>query len=432
MKRYVIISVVILAVHSVVYSQSNKIDSLLILLKADKPDTNKLFNLNRLSKEYKDIGSYDSAAYYANGALKLSKSILKENPDTKTKHTTQKNVCASYNTIGNIFNHQGNYPEAIKNHLTCLEISQSINDKKGIASAYNNLGNVSSVQGNNAEALRYYFASLKIMEELDDKKSIANTSNNIGRVYYLQGNHAEALKLFMASLEMYKKLGIKKGIAFCYNNIGLIYYAQGKYDESLKNNFASLKIREGLGDKLGLATSYSSLGIVYFDQAEMETDEAMRSAKFKQGLKSYLSSLEMYEALGDKAGVAATNSSIGNVYIKTGKYDEAEKYLQRAMDLSKRIGYKECIRDTYNGFAKVQSAKGDFKGAFKNHKLYIVYRDSIDNEDTRKKTVQSQMTYDFEKKEAIAVAEHKKELENQQALSDEKSRKQKIVLVGAG
>jgi hypothetical protein len=38
------------------------------------------------------------------------------------------------------------------------------------------------------------------------------------------------------------------------------------------------------------------------------------------------------------------------------------------------------------------------------------------------------MTYDFEKKEAVETAEHKKELENQQTLSAEKSRKQKIVL----
>ncbi len=38
------------------------------------------------------------------------------------------------------------------------------------------------------------------------------------------------------------------------------------------------------------------------------------------------------------------------------------------------------------------------------------------------------MTYDFEKKEAVANAEHKKELENQNALAEEKSRKQKVII----
>ena len=69
----------------------------------------------------------------------------------------------------------------------------------------------------------------------------------------------------------------------------------------------------------------------------------------------------------------------------------------------------------------------NFKEAFEYHKLYIVYRDSIDNEEIRKKTIQSQMTFDFEKKEAVANAEHKKELENQQVLAEEKNRKQKVV-----
>ena len=63
-----------------------------------------------------------------------------------------------------------------------------------------------------------------------------------------------------------------------------------------------------------------------------------------------------------------------------------------------------------------------------------MYRDSIDNEETRKKTIQTQMTYDFEKKEAVANAEYKKEIEKQAIIADEKSRKQKLIIgfVGVG
>ena len=39
------------------------------------------------------------------------------------------------------------------------------------------------------------------------------------------------------------------------------------------------------------------------------------------------------------------------------------------------------------------------------------------------------MTYDFEKKEAVANAEHKKELENQTELAEEKSRKQNLIII---
>ena len=87
----------------------------------------------------------------------------------------------------------------------------------------------------------------------------------------------------------------------------------------------------------------------------------------------------------------------------------------------------QCLRNTYSHLTELDSAKGNYKGAYENHKLYIFYRDSLDNEQTRKKIIQNQMTYDFEKKEAVANAEYKKEIENQQALAEEKSRKQNVV-----
>ena len=55
--------------------------------------------------------------------------------------------------------------------------------------------------------------------------------------------------------------------------------------------------------------------------------------------------------------------------------------------------------------------------------------DLVAEKEAQKKTIQSQMTYDFEKKEAIASIEHKKELENQKILAEEKSRKQHIIII---
>src|SRR6266704_3036039 len=95
------------------------------------------------------------------------------------------------------------------------------------------------------------------------------------------------------------------------------------------------------------------------------------------------------------------------------KFKQAGKYLLKAESVAKEIGEKENLRDTYILLTELDSSKGDFKSAFENHKSFILYRDSLDNEETRKKTIQSQMNYDFEKKEAVADAEHKNELENQ-------------------
>ncbi|MGZ4034731.1 MAG: hypothetical protein ACXVP4_07700, partial [Bacteroidia bacterium] len=110
-------------------------------------------------------------------------------------------------------------------------------------------------------------------------------------------------------------------------------------------------------------------------------------------------------------------------------YAEAKKYLNRGIDLATSIGDKECLKNAYIAFTQLDSTTGNFKGAYENQKKYILYRDSLNNEETRNQTIQNQMTFDFEKKEAIANAEHKKELENQQSLSEERNRKQKAIII---
>ena len=57
---------------------SRTIDSLLFLLKTDKPDTNKVIHSYKLCWEYTNIGLYDTALNYGNSALKLGEQLLKQ------------------------------------------------------------------------------------------------------------------------------------------------------------------------------------------------------------------------------------------------------------------------------------------------------------------------------------------------------------------
>ena len=378
-------------------AQQNKIDSLLLLLKTDKADTNKLNHLNKLTREYNGIGSYDSALFYAHSALKLSTVIVNGTKQSGVKQIAQKGKASAYNNIGVTYYNQGNFPEALNNQLVSLKIREEIGDQAGIASSYNNIGNVYYDQGNYPEALKNYFASLKLREAIGNKKDIATSYNNIGIVYDSQNNYPEALKNYFVALKIFEALGDPQGIAHSHNNIGVTYKEQGNYPEALKNYLASLKIREAIGDKDGIAYSYHNIGNIYCAQGN-----------YPEALHDYFASLKIREAIGDKAGIATSYNNIGIIYTKQKKYKEAEEYLMKAKELSKEIGYIEYLRDSYSDLTNLDSAKGNFKGAYENYKLHILYRDSLDNEETRKKTVQSQMTYDFEKKEAATKSEQEK------------------------
>jgi tetratricopeptide (TPR) repeat protein len=344
------------------YAQNRQIDSLLSLIKSDAADTNKVKHLYGACNEYRVIGEYGKGLSYGKQALALAQNL-----------SFKKGIVNSYNNIGNIYYVQGNYPEALANHFASLKIKEEINDKQGIGVSYNNIGIIYSAQGNYAEALKYYNQVLRIQTETKDKYGVASAYNNIGVVYEHKGNNAEALKNYFLSLKVKEEIGDTYGVASEYNNIGNIYSNQGKYAESLKNYLASLKIKEDINDKDGIATSFIN---------------------------------------------------IGTLYIKLNKKKEDELYLNKALQLSKEIGSKDNIKESYSSLIILDSITNNYKAAFEHHKLFIVYRDSLNNEETKQKSLQSAMQYEFDKKEIATKAEQDK----LDAINAEEKKKQQIVI----
>ena len=373
--KYYLLGLTICFCNLTLFAQNKNIDSLLTLLKNDKPDTNKVIHSYKLCSEYMRIGEYDNALHFGNVALQLAQKL-----------NFKKGVSKSYNSIGNVYYRQGNYPEALKNHFTSLKLKEAIGDKAGIADSYNNIGNV----------------------------------------YYNQGNYPDALKNHFASLQLQEAIGDKKGIATSYNNIGNVYCKQCNYPDALKNYFASLQVKEAIGDKAGIANSYSNIGSVYFSRAELlqsPDSAAGREQLFNDALNNDFASLQLREAIGDKDGIASSYINIGAVYTKQKKFKEAREYLMKAKKISIETGSKERIKNSYSGLSVVDSATGNYKSEIINYKLFILYRDSLDNDQTKKKTIQSTMQYEFDKKEIASRAEQDKK----DAVQQSEAKREKVI-----
>jgi len=377
-------------IHSFCFSQiinsnsekNRTADSLLFILKTGKNDTCKINALNILSRQLAQTGKYDSAFKLAEQAKNIGIKILSKLPGVK------KGLGTAYNNIGLSYYYRGNYPEALNNYFISKKIREEIGDKKGIAFSYNNIGLVYAHLGNYPEALKNHFAALKIREEIADKSAIAGSYNNIGNIYYSQRNYADALKNQEAALKAKLEAGDKHGIAASYNNIGSIFQDQLNYPGALQNYSASLKVMEEIGDKRGEATCYINIGISTY---ELGNDQ--------EALKHFFAALKISEAIGDRHGVGYCNANIGNVYMRQKKYKRTENYLKKALAVFKETGEKECMKVSYKALSDFEKTQENFKKAYENHKLYILYRDSLVNEENTKKTVETQMQYEFNKKE---------------------------------
>jgi serine phosphatase RsbU (regulator of sigma subunit) len=110
-------------------------------------------------------------------------------------------------------------------------------------------------------------------------------------------------------------------------------------------------------------------------------------------------------------------------------YAEAEKYLLLALEKAKEIGALNNERVFEETLSELYSNTNRHRQALVHYKRAVRTKDSLFSAENRKQLVIKEMTFDFEKKEAVANADHKKELENQQVLAEEKSRKQKLVII---
>lgn len=398
-------SIILLWINTAVFSQNY--DSLLSVFNNQTlSDTIRLQAINKVAWDYSFIKP-DTAILLAKQGLYLVQT-----------GKFKKHEAELYNFIASSYDTKGDYANALKNYLIALKIYKETSNKKGIAYCHSNIGIIYRKQGNYPKALEQYFLSLRIKEEVGDKKGISNCYITIGNVYYLQGNYSKALKNHLSALKIKKEIGDKKGIAMCYNNIGLVYENQNNYTEALKNYYASIKIREELGDKGGVALSYRNIGLVYENQKNLS-----------EALKMYSFSLKIADEIGDKEIVAGCYNSIGGIYFQQGKITESKQWQQRGLKLAKEIGIKEDIKVGYMGLATIDSALGNYREAYNNYKMYILYRDSLYNEENTKKTVQAQMQYEFDKKQtadSLKVSEERK-ITN---LKFEQEKKQRYYLYG--
>ncbi len=408
---------IFLIVHGIVAITSGQssmlVDSLQKELKKHQ-DTSR--ELNRTTPSLSDTTA-------ANLLYELSRATWGSNPEMSLDYANQskelseqigfkKGIGNAIYSIGANNWFKGDYLAALDLFKQSLKIHTVIGEKKGIATSNNGIGNIYLQLGNYPEALKYHLASLRMREEIGDKKEIASSYNNIGVIYDKQVNYPEALKNHFASLKIREELGDLKGKSASYNNIGNIYNYQGKHSEALKYHSEALKINLELNDIKGVADAYNNIGNIYENQGE-----------YQKALDNQFAALKLREKMGDKYGIAIACINLGNVYTRQNKYEDARTYLERSVTLSKEIGSLEGLKLSYENLAAIDNVQGKLRLELEHYKLFIMYRDSLLNNENTQKTVQMQMQYDFDKKESLTRAEQEKK----DVIAQKKAQKQQLV-----
>lgn len=393
-----------------VLSQNKTADSLVDVLQKSKNDIEKTVLLNAIATEYM---SSDPKLMqdYAKKALELSKKI---------KHRVEEGN--AYLNLGNANIILGNYPVALENFSNAQNVFESeINSdskkddaiKNGLARAYGSIGIVFSEQSNYSKALQYYLKAVKIYEEIKDETKVARIYNNIGVVYKSQNEEFKALEYFIKAQKIQEKIG-DNALGIMTTNIGNIYLKQKNFPKAFEYYSKAKTVFEKKPDARGLGELYNNLGTYYKE-----------TGKSPQALESWKKAISEFASIEDKFGISDTYFNLGNFYLSKGDYHEALLNTNKSLSLAKELQVLEQMMACEKMLSEIYQKLNNPAEALKHYQLFSTAKDSLTNHENIRQSVQAEMTFDFEKREALQKEAHEK----RELLFSEKAKRTTLITI---
>jgi tetratricopeptide (TPR) repeat protein len=394
-------------------AQNKAIDSLLVVLQQGKNDIEKAQTLNAIADAYK-TSDPKLMLQYANNALQLSQKIQYKIEEANAQLN-----------LGNANIILGNYSQALNYFALAQSVFENETDsnpknnlliKKGLAKAYGSIGIVFAEQSNYAKALLFHLKSVAIYEEIKEFKKCAQVYNNIGVAYQSQGEIFKALEYFIKAQKIQEKLkDVHVGITL--TNIANCYLKQKNTDKAFEYYTKAKTSIDQNPDPRALGEWYNNMGL-YFLATQNPT----------KAVESWNAAIQTFASIEDKFGVADTHLYLGQLYLNQKNPTAAMSSASTALRLAKEIGVLEQTVVAEKLLSAIYDQQGNASQSLVHFKLYSQAKDSLTNAETIRKSVESAMNFEFEKREVLQKEEHEK----RELVLKEQAKQNKMQLIFAG
>jgi class 3 adenylate cyclase/Tfp pilus assembly protein PilF len=286
--------------------------------------------------------------------------------------------------------------------VEALEIAEKIGYEKGLAKANMHMGNLLQNDGKYAESIEKFLSAMHHYEKVNNGEGIGSAHNNIGLSYYGHSDYDQALEHFRTALKIFTEIGHEKKKAIAWNNIGNALSVQGKYEEAIASYAEASKIHEAQGDRLAASRITGNIGVLYNEMG-----------RYEEALKIFRDIAVICEEEGNTMDIGLAYYNISTSLGFLGRHEESKAWIEKALPVIEGLGNMDLLKECYFTLTKVDSALGDYRSALEHHKRFVQYRDSLSNDEVDRKMIQTQMAYEYEKKEAENRARSEAELKRQ-------------------
>jgi len=356
-------------------------DSLLSELPKTKSDTDHIKLLHSIARAFIIINS-DEAMGYADSTLQLSRKI-----------SWNKGVGLAYLNKARIYRAKSDYAAGMEFGSKSYEIFNSLNLKVQTADALVEMANNYERLGDYAQSIENNFTALKIYEEFGTKPNLATAYNNLGINYYRLDDYPKSIENYQKALVLHKENNNKFGIASALDNIASVYREQKEYEKSNDYNLQAISIFEEIND-------VAALGRIYFNRGNFLQDQK----DFTAALLFYKKAMAIDKKLHVKSGLAYCNGGIGELYFTLAKnkdeeyiipdsfkiskselIQKAHHYFSEALKFSRETGELSLLMRYTASLSETEELRGNYNTALALYKESAVYKDSIFNDENKKK-----------------------------------------------
>ena len=347
--------------------QHNTIDSLLLELQKEFPDSTKALIHSQIGSELLNENPFKAEQHWNQSLVLINKELQKKNQSNRNDLLGIK--FSSYNGLAIIASQRGNAPDALNYYQQILSSSDSLIDEKGRATIYHNIGLMYSRTKDYKKAIAYLKQAETLRATFKLWKPLCNTLNSIGIAYRKKENADSAYYYYHKILEISKKYQLKTAPIKAINGLAVLKHKAGDLDSALV---------------------------------------------------LYLRARELLKERGRKLNIATNQLNIAQVLYKQKKYNAAKKEVLVAISSAKERRNINQLSRGYGILSKIFNKQSNYQQALAYKKLYKTYIDSLSNTNKVEELAQMEVSFEYRKKmlsDSLATAQ--REILLQQKIKEE-------------
>jgi tetratricopeptide (TPR) repeat protein len=374
-----------------IYEDEGKIGKALDLYRASRLEAERLHNprmrmecLRRLGSAEKALGDHNDAIGHYTEALKLARDRADEPA-----------ISELLGDLSDVRLEIGEVDQAIQDLKRALKYDLKHEDVLGEALVHRRLGMALQHKGRLEDADEAYQEAMNLLEASDDSGEKAVILVHWGSLYEDQGRYSKALSSYREARQL-NEVGTENhiGSAICWRHEASVLRELGDFDDARGATDAAEWLLRDKEDHPELVEVVVVRALILLDERKLQEalehfDQALRSARkldlplllarIRRGTgeaqalqgslelaeMNYREALDEFRKRGQRPWLSDQCSELGNVCIKLGRFSEAIKWLEQALELEseQRNELGKAVAQRRLGYAFQRH--GDFKDAQK-------------------------------------------------------------------